>query len=151
MIDDLTNKKTLMIGCLSHFPSDYSLTFHLSGWAPGVYASPRHLIGQLSLLWGWLQTDTRTHTHTHTHTNANLSIIHSAVEADSALFLATVHLRELLEVWEKTKSLPALSLFFPLAHTLLYSMLTSIMNEEERSGSQDRRSLGDESFFCVSK
>lgn len=85
------------------FLSDYSVTFHLSGWAPGVYASPRHLIGQLSLLCGGLQTYTHPLTHTQTYKYKPLHYSFCC-GGRPCTFLATVHLRELLEVWGIRKS-----------------------------------------------
>lgn len=62
---------------------------NLCAWTPGVYASPCHLIGQLSLLCGRLQTHT---------------LLHYLFCCGGRLcsFLTTDHLRELLEVWAMT-------------------------------------------------
>ncbi len=95
------------------------------------------------IIFVWLAADTLTlssslflsHTYTRKYKPIHYSFCSGSRQRTS---LTTV--RELLEVWEMTKSFPALSLFSSgsVCQILMYSILTSIKNKDKRKRSQDK-------------
>lgn len=76
------------------FFSNYFVTFHLSGWAPGVYTSFLAPNWSIIITAGWVADR-----------HIDPSIIHSAVcGCRRCTFLTSAHLRELLVGWEMTQN-----------------------------------------------
>lgn len=113
------------------FFSNYFVTFHLSGRAPGVYTSFLAPNWSIIITAGWVADR-----------HIDPSIIHSAVcGCRRCTFLTSAHLRELLVGWEMTQNPFLLFVSFLSSLCLFFIFVQRIIGSKWEMRGQDKNVL----------